>query len=146
MNFRTMRDVGFLNRIRQTPAFYQMLAMSSWHLAHLNQSQEMTDHFRYAIVATRELQKQINDSRQSTTDDAISAVLAFACCSVSQATHLSSTNQTYLVDTLTRLGFVESAHGWLGTNVARTRRLSNIVLKFITEDNALLVDKYLYYK
>ena len=79
-----MRDIGFLNRVRQTAAFCQMLAMSSWLLDHLSQSHQTTDHLGYALVATRELQSQINDSRQSTTDDAVGAVLAFACCAVSR--------------------------------------------------------------
>jgi hypothetical protein len=83
--FRAMRYVGFLNQIRETAAFCQMLAMSSWHLAYsyLNKSQKRTDHMAYSLLATRELQRQINDPEQNTTDDAIAAVLVFACYAVS---------------------------------------------------------------
>jgi hypothetical protein len=80
--FRTMRDVGFLNRARASVAFCQMLAMSSWHLAHLNQSRQIEDHLGYSLIATKELQSQINDSVYCTTDDAVGAVLVFACCAV----------------------------------------------------------------
>jgi hypothetical protein len=81
--FRTMRDVGFSNRVRHTSAFCQLLAMSSWHLAHLNQRHKMTEHLGYSLIATQELQKQVDDWKEGITDDAISAVLAFACCAVS---------------------------------------------------------------
>jgi hypothetical protein len=82
--FRTMRDVGFLNRARQTAAFCQILAMSSWHLEHVSHNQRAgAEHLAYSLVATRELQSQINDPNQRITDDAIIAVLVFVCCAVS---------------------------------------------------------------
>jgi hypothetical protein len=80
--FRTMRDIGFLNRARESAAFCQMLAMSSWHLSHLNSSRQREDHLGYSLVATQELQNQISNSQYCTTDDAIGAVLVFACCAV----------------------------------------------------------------
>jgi hypothetical protein len=80
--FRTMRDIGFLNRVRQTSAFCQLLAMSSWHSTHMRQSDEMSEYLRYSLVATQELQKEINSSSQCSTEDAIAGVLAFACCAV----------------------------------------------------------------
>jgi len=80
--FRTMRNVGFLNRVRQTAAFRQLLAMSSWHLVHLNQSRPMNEHLEFSLAATQELQEQINDAVNCSTDDAIAAVLVFACCAV----------------------------------------------------------------
>jgi hypothetical protein len=81
--FRTMRNVGFLNRVRETAAFNQLLAMSSWHLSHLIGNHQATEHLGYSLVATQQLQNQINDLKHSTTDYAISAVLAFVCCAVS---------------------------------------------------------------
>ena len=86
--FRTMRDFGFLNRVRQTAAFCEILAMSSWHLAHLNQHDQVTDHLQYSLLATQALQKQLIDPRQCITDDAVGAVLAFACCAVRHAQFL----------------------------------------------------------
>jgi len=80
--FRTMRDFGYLNRVRQTAAFCQMLAMSSWHLAHLSQHEQATDHLKYSLVATQALQKQLIDPMWCITDDAVGAVLAFAICAV----------------------------------------------------------------
>lgn len=86
--FRTMRDFGYLNLVRQTAAFCQMLAMSSWHLAHLNQHEQTTDHLQYSLVATQALQKQLIDPMQCITDDAVGAVLAFAICAVRKAQFL----------------------------------------------------------
>jgi hypothetical protein len=80
--FRTMRDFGYLNWVRQTSAFCQMLAMSSWHLAHLNQHERATDHLQYSLVATQALQKQLTDPTHFISDDAVGAVLAFAICAV----------------------------------------------------------------
>jgi len=81
--FRTMRDFGYLNWVRQTAAFCQMLAMSSWHQAHLmNQQERVTDHLQYSLVATQALQKQLIDPTYCFTDDAVGAVLAFAICAV----------------------------------------------------------------
>lgn len=80
--FRTMRDFGYLNWVRQTAAFCQMLAMSSWHLAHLSQHEQATDHLKYSLVATQALQKQLIDPVRCVTDDAVGAVLAFAIFAV----------------------------------------------------------------
>ena len=77
-----MRNVGFLNRVRQSAAFRELLAMSSWHLAHLNQSRPLNEHLGFSLSATQELQGQINDPVHCSTDDAIGAVLVFACCAV----------------------------------------------------------------
>jgi hypothetical protein len=81
--FRTMRNVGFLNQARETAAFNQLLAMSSWHMSHLTGNQETTEHLKYSLVATQKLQNQISDLNESTTDYGICAVLAFVCCAVS---------------------------------------------------------------
>lgn len=80
--FRLLRDVGFLNRIRQTAAFCQLLSMSSWHLAHLTNNTEMADHLNYSVHAVQELQKQIGATGISTTDDTLAAILAFAVSAV----------------------------------------------------------------
>jgi hypothetical protein len=80
--FRTMRDFGYLNRVRQSAAFCQLLAMSSWHLAHLNQHEQATDHLQYSLVATQALQKQLTDPTQCITDDAVGGVMTFAICAV----------------------------------------------------------------
>jgi hypothetical protein len=80
--FRTMRDIGFFNRIRPTAAFCQMLAISSWHLDHLNTSYLVNDHLKYSLKATQLLQEELDDSNKRTSDDAIGAVLAFVCCAV----------------------------------------------------------------
>jgi hypothetical protein len=45
----------------------------------------MTEHLTYSLSATQELQAKINNPRDCTTDDAIAAVLAFACYAVSFA-------------------------------------------------------------
>lgn len=82
--FRTMRDVGFLTQVQQSAAFCELLAMSSWHIAHRRGTHKhQTEHLTYSLAATQELQAQINNSSLSTTDSAIAAVLAFACCAVS---------------------------------------------------------------
>jgi hypothetical protein len=74
--FRTMRNVGFLNRARHTAAFCQLLAMSSWHLERVFQNRHAgAEYLAYSLVATRQLQAQINDSSQRLTDDALTAVL-----------------------------------------------------------------------
>ncbi|KAF2095416.1 hypothetical protein NA57DRAFT_79143 [Rhizodiscina lignyota] len=78
--FRIMRNIGFLNRVRATLAFSQLLAMASWHLSHLNRDERTTEHLGYNLTATQQLQNQIGNPRESSTDDAIGAVLVFACC------------------------------------------------------------------
>jgi hypothetical protein len=78
-----MRNIGFLNRARDTAAFNQLLAMSSWHLSHLTGNHQTTEHLRFSLLATQQLQNQINHFQESTTAHAISAVLAFVCCAVS---------------------------------------------------------------
>ncbi|KAF1816076.1 hypothetical protein P152DRAFT_389663, partial [Eremomyces bilateralis CBS 781.70] len=77
--FRTMRDFGFLNQVRQSSAFCQTMAMSSWHLAHLRSSGSKSDHLRYSMSAVRRLQQQLDHPQDSFTDEAICAILAFAC-------------------------------------------------------------------
>ncbi|ORY05156.1 hypothetical protein BCR34DRAFT_48449 [Clohesyomyces aquaticus] len=78
--FRTMQNVGFLTRVRQTAAFCQLLAMSSWHLEHLNERRSIHEHLKFSLSATKELQKQINDPLQCCSDEVVGAVLLFACC------------------------------------------------------------------
>jgi hypothetical protein len=78
-----MRDVGFLNRTQQTAAFYQLLAMSSWHIGHQTRSLQAAEHLSYSLAATQELQKQIDDPMQCLTNDAVAAVLVFVCSAVS---------------------------------------------------------------
>jgi hypothetical protein len=77
-----MRDIGFFNRIRPTAAFCQMLAISSWHLDHLNTSYVMNDHLTFSLKATQLLQEELGDPSKCMSDDSIGAVLAFACCAV----------------------------------------------------------------
>lgn len=81
--FRAMQDIGFLHGVRQTAAFCQLLAMSSWHLTHLNQIRSMNEHLQLSLSATQELQVQINDPLTCSSEDAIGAVLVFACSAVS---------------------------------------------------------------
>ena len=88
--FRTMRDMGFFNRIRPTSAFCQMLAISSWHLDHLNTSYVVNDHLKYSLKATQLLQEELNNSDQRASDDAIGAVLAFTCCAVYKQSNSTS--------------------------------------------------------
>ena len=83
--FRILRDVGFLNRVRETFAFCQVMAMSSWHMSHLTKDLSMSEHVKYSLIATRWLQNQIKDPINSVTDDVITAVLAFVCCAVSHS-------------------------------------------------------------
>jgi hypothetical protein len=80
--FRTMQNIGFLNRVRQTAAFCQLLAMSAWHLTHLNQSGSPNEYLWLSLSATQELQKQVIDPVQCGSDNAIGAVLVFVCCAV----------------------------------------------------------------
>jgi len=81
--FRTLRNVGFLNRIRETAAFCQLLAMSSWHLSHLVGNHRPVEHLGYSVAATQQLQCMVNNPRQRGMDDTIGAVIAFVCCAVS---------------------------------------------------------------
>jgi hypothetical protein len=80
--FRTMRNIGFLHRVRQTPAFLQLLAMSSWHIGHRSNAGS-AEHLAYSLAATQKLQAVINDQSQCLTDDAVAAVLLFVCAAVS---------------------------------------------------------------
>lgn len=52
-------------------------------MAHLRGSDLQNDYLQYSVVATRELQKQINDPNQCITIDAVIAVMGFAVCAVS---------------------------------------------------------------
>jgi hypothetical protein len=79
-----MQDIGFLNQVRHSVAFCQLLAMSSWHLAHLNQIRSTDEHLQFSLSATQALQKQVDDPLNCTSDDAIGAVLVFACSAVSE--------------------------------------------------------------
>jgi len=83
--FQIMQKIGFVNLVRQTAAFCQLLAMSSWHLMHLNHSGSPKEHLRLSLSATQDLQKQINDPLQCGSDNTIGAVLVFACCAVSDS-------------------------------------------------------------
>ncbi|PVH99417.1 hypothetical protein DM02DRAFT_672732 [Periconia macrospinosa] len=78
--FRAMHDISFFNRARMTVAFRQLLAMSSWHLSHLNQNRPDNEYLKLSISATQELQKQIDHPLLRCTDDAVIAVLVFLCC------------------------------------------------------------------
>jgi hypothetical protein len=82
--FRTMRDIGFFNRIRPTAAFCQMLAVSSWHLDHLNEPRVVNDHLKYSLQATQKLQRELDDVNTSLTNNAFGAVLAFVCSAVNK--------------------------------------------------------------
>lgn len=77
--FRTLHSVGFLTRVRSI-AFCQLLAMSSWHLAHLQQLRPKYEYLRHSITATQDLQRQIEDPLRGCTDNAICTVLLFVCC------------------------------------------------------------------
>lgn len=84
--FKTLRNVGFLNRIRETVAFCQLLAMSSWHMSHLVGNHQPAEHLGYSLVAMHQLQSMVNNPIQYVTDDAIGAVIVFVCCAVSSDT------------------------------------------------------------
>jgi hypothetical protein len=77
-----MRDIGFFNRIRPTAAFCQMLAVSSWHLDHLNEPRVANDHLKYSLQATQKLQRELDDVHTSLTNNTFGAVLAFVCSAV----------------------------------------------------------------
>jgi hypothetical protein len=98
-----MRDIGFLNRAWQTAAFYQLLAMSSWHMGHQTRSLQAAEHLSYSLAATQELQKQIDDPVQCLTDDAVAAVLVFVCSAVSfkdleENKHIELTKKNLIYD------------------------------------------------
>jgi hypothetical protein len=80
--FRTMRDIGFLNLIRDTPAFLQLLSMSSWHLDHLNTSYEANDYLSYSFKSIKRLRNELAVSNQYPTDAAIATLLVFVASSV----------------------------------------------------------------
>jgi hypothetical protein len=80
-----MQDIGFLNQVRHSVAFSQLLAMSSWHLAHLNQIRLRDEHLALSLSATQALQKQVDDPLNCASNDTIGAVLVFACCAVSES-------------------------------------------------------------
>ena len=78
-----MVNCGLVSRVRDTAAFFQLLAFSSWHLSLLrNDSQEVRS-LQYAGRASRELQKQISDPITCTRVELIMAVLVFASSCVS---------------------------------------------------------------
>lgn len=128
IHFRTMRDFGFLNRIRNSTAFCQFLSTSSWHMAHLRGSDLRNDYLHYSMVATRELQKQINDPNQCTTIDAVLAVLGFAVCAVSwiYLNNVSVSNDP--VESVERYDCCQSTYGRAETHTSRKRRLSVVRL------------------
>src|ERR1700753_2570577 len=81
--FRAMRDCGLIHRVRDTAAFFQLLAFSSWHLAILRSDAQNMYSLQSGAKASRELQKQIGDPYACTTVELIMAVLVFASSSVS---------------------------------------------------------------
>lgn len=90
--FRTMQDIGFLNQVRYSVAFCQLLAMPSWHLAHLNQVRSINEHLEFSLSATQALQRQVDDPLSCTSDDAIGAVLVFACSAVRKYSFFASSS------------------------------------------------------
>jgi hypothetical protein len=118
-----MQDIGFLDRVRQTAAFYQLLAMSSWHLVHLNQICSADEHLQLSLLATQELQMQVNNQLTCSSDDAIGAVLVFACCAVSnlvQARYMRSS----LLESNPRHRCFECTYTWIAANVGPSGRLT----------------------
>jgi len=89
--FRQMRDFGFLNRIRESPAFCQFISASSWQMSHLQHDEQNANYLQYSVIATAELQKQINDPHTYTTNETIAAILGFACCAVRKELSLKIT-------------------------------------------------------
>jgi hypothetical protein len=81
--FRTMQRIGFLTCVRATAAFAQLLAMSSWHLVHLNQCRPRHEYLSLSVLATQELQKQIDVPSICCKNETIAAVVLFLCCAVS---------------------------------------------------------------
>jgi hypothetical protein len=78
-----MLNCGLVNRVRETAAFFQLLAYSSWHLAILRNERQDVYSLQYAARANQELQKQICDPITSAKVEFIMAVLVFASSCVS---------------------------------------------------------------
>jgi len=72
-----MRNCGLVNRVRDTAAFFQLLAFSAWHLAILRNEKQDVHSLYFAAKASEELQKQIRDPITCTTVESIMAVLVF---------------------------------------------------------------------
>lgn len=90
--FRTMRDVGFLTRVRETAAFCQLLAMSSWHIEHRSTS-GAAEHLAYSLVATQQLQVEVNDPSRCLSDSTVAAVILFVCSAVSYKPNHTQRNE-----------------------------------------------------
>ena len=78
-----MRDFGFLNRVRGTKGFCQLLALSSWHMSHLRCTDEKTEYLKLSLIATKHLQNQINNPGEFTKLDTLCMVLTCIITSVS---------------------------------------------------------------
>ena len=63
-------------------------------MSHLQRDEQNTDYLRYSMIATQELQKQLNDPHACMTIEAIVAVLGFASCAVRKRS--SRPSQYYL--------------------------------------------------
>ncbi|KAH8811311.1 hypothetical protein F5884DRAFT_270360 [Xylogone sp. PMI_703] len=76
--FATIRNIGFTD-IARSSALNELLSAASWHLEHrLGRNPNSIEHYRYSAAASRSLQQRLSDPATATTDEVITAVLAFA--------------------------------------------------------------------
>jgi hypothetical protein len=81
---RAVRQSGLALRIRDTAAFYQLLAFSSWHLEKLRGNIQGLTSLQFMAKANYELQKQIGDASMRTHTELVLAVLFFGSTNVRQ--------------------------------------------------------------
>ena len=80
-----MRNCGLVTRVRETAAFFQLLAFSSWHMSILREESQSFPSLQFAARANRELQKQICDPITSKSMELLMGVLIFASSSVNSS-------------------------------------------------------------
>lgn len=81
--FRTLIALGFIDLVRESIAVSQMLSASAWHLVHhLRCENDTGEDVQYSMISTQSLQKRLNSITTGTSDEVITAVLAFAAYAV----------------------------------------------------------------
>ncbi|KAF2421150.1 hypothetical protein EJ08DRAFT_653562 [Tothia fuscella] len=77
--FRTMRDIGFFTRIRESTGFLQVISSSSWSLAHLKNTGDKSEYLHYNDRAMKQLQRRIRDPAHSLGIDVVLGIMTFVC-------------------------------------------------------------------
>jgi hypothetical protein len=80
-----MRNCGLVIRLRETAAFFQLMAFSSWRISMLRRDSNMVGSLQLTARANQQLQQQIRSPAVANSLTLPIAVLVFASSSVSFA-------------------------------------------------------------